>query len=764
MTDPIVFERRVLSGLDDVEQLASGGVATSSSDLELVDDGSNIGQIVGIRFTGIDIPQGAIITSAYIQFQTDEAGSSATSLLIRGEDTDDAAAFAKVNYNVSSRATTDASAAWSPAAWTTAGTADMEQRTPSLMEIVQEIVDRSGWATGNDMVFVITGTGKRTAEAYEGSAAGAPLLHIEYTIGSPVAFNDPADSDGASDGVGELAAAGALVGITASATDIDGDAITYSVGDLRFAIDPTTGVISRSNIGALDFESEPTIALTVTATSSDGSTASKSFNINISDQAEPMWFNPDADPNANRIAENALANTLVGITASATDIDGDAITYAINDPRFTIDAETGVIARSSVGALDFESEPTITIGVSATSKDATASRSFILQLDDAPDPVVFNTPADANAATNQIAENAAAGSKLGITASASDPDSGSTVVYEIDDPRFAIDPTTGVITRSSEGTLDFENEPTITFDVTATSPDSTATHSYTLSVTSGQPPSAVSLVRTTQTSQWSPPSPDPSDIVYINHLGTLIVSDGEVDEMSIFKGDNLFEMRLDGSLKDSLTTIRFSDEPAGIAYNPSNHHLFISDDTGTRGVYELDPGKDGLYDTKDDSVTFVKSSAFGNKDPEGIAYDTNRGVLYIIDGAGNEVYTVNPGANGRFDGVPSTGGDDVVTHFDTARLGITDPEGIAYDPDYDLLYIIANRKSVAQVSTTGELLGMIDISAANARKPAGLALAPSSLDPNGTSLYIVDRGVDNDSNPNENDGKVFEFQLDWLLS
>jgi len=32
------------------------------------------------------------------------------------------------------------------------------------------------------------------------------------------------------------------------------------------------------------------------------------------------------------------------------------------------------------------------------------------------------------------------------------------------------------------------------------------------------------------------------------------------------------------------------------------------------------------------------------------------------------------------------------------------------------------------------------------------------------SLYIVDRGVDNDSNPTENDGKIYEFQLnDWLL-
>ena len=68
------------------------------------------------------------------------------------------------------------------------------------------------------------------------------------------------------------------------------------------------------------------------------------------------------------------------------------------------------------------------------------------------------------------------------------------------------------------------------------------------------------------------------------------------------------------------------------------------------------------------------------------------------------------------------------------------------------------------VTPTGQLLGTLDISAANAHKPAGLALAPSSDDPSQTSLYIVDRGADNDSNPNENDGKIYEFHLnDWLL-
>ena len=152
-----------------------------SSDLELVTDGSTTQQ-VGLRFTGIDIPQNAVVTNAYIQFQTDETGSAATSLLIRGEDTDDAAAFANVKNNLSSRATTDASAAWAPGAWNTVGQAGFNQRTSDLSDIVEEIVSRAGWDAGNDMAFVFTGSGKRTAEAFESGAATAPLLHIEYTV------------------------------------------------------------------------------------------------------------------------------------------------------------------------------------------------------------------------------------------------------------------------------------------------------------------------------------------------------------------------------------------------------------------------------------------------------------------------------------------------------------------------------------------------------------------------------------------------------
>ncbi len=87
------------------------------------------------------------------------------------------------------------------------------------------------------------------------------------------------------------------------------------------------------------------------------------------------------------------------------------------------------------------------------------------------------------------------------------------------------------------------------------------------------PPSEVAtLVRSTDASAWLPPSPDSAGIVYLDLSNTLLVSDSEVNEIPepLFTGDNLFETDLSGNLLDTLTTIGFSGEPTGVAYNPAN--------------------------------------------------------------------------------------------------------------------------------------------------------------------------------------------------
>ncbi len=149
-----------------------------SSDLELIDDSDYLGlQIVGMRFQGVSVPQDSTITSSFIEFEADETDSVGTSLTFYGEYAGNAAAFADVAFNVSDRTSTTASVNWSPAPWLTVSE---KHQTPDLSEIVEEIVGHSGWTSGNNMVFVVDGSGERTAEAYEGESENAPLLCVAY--------------------------------------------------------------------------------------------------------------------------------------------------------------------------------------------------------------------------------------------------------------------------------------------------------------------------------------------------------------------------------------------------------------------------------------------------------------------------------------------------------------------------------------------------------------------------------------------------------
>ena len=172
---------RIAHDLDDVEEDSGGSVYTNSTDIELVNDGTD--QTIGLRFTGLNIPQGSVIESSYIQFTVDEASSGTCVLSIKGHNVDDSQQFSGVSNNVSGRLTTSAEVIWEPADWPTVGAAGTDQRTPDLSSIVQEIVNRPGYSQSSAISMIITGTRRRTAESYQGDAGSAALLTVEYTFG-----------------------------------------------------------------------------------------------------------------------------------------------------------------------------------------------------------------------------------------------------------------------------------------------------------------------------------------------------------------------------------------------------------------------------------------------------------------------------------------------------------------------------------------------------------------------------------------------------
>jgi hypothetical protein len=271
-------EARVAAGWDDAEESASGSVSRSGSDLELVDDGSS--QTVGLRFTGLRIPAGASITNAYIKFTADETHSGATNLAIRGQDADDAATFSSTSRNISSRPRTGASLPWSPAPWVAGQSVDA-QRTPDLASILQEVVDRPGWASGNSMVFTVTGSGRRTAVSWDSAAAKAPLLHVEYASSPPPPSTQDVAVAASSDDA-EQASSGS---VSRSSTDVD---LGHGTVGLRFTglRLPAGATVSRAYVQftAAGAHSVAT-NLTIKAQDADNAATFSTASFNISSRA-----------------------------------------------------------------------------------------------------------------------------------------------------------------------------------------------------------------------------------------------------------------------------------------------------------------------------------------------------------------------------------------------------------------------------------------------------------------------------------------------
>ena len=282
---------QIATGNDDVEERVNQSMYMNSSDLELVHDGGG-SQVVGLRFVDLDIPQGATIDQANIQFTADETASGTTELKVSIEDSEDAPAFQTNSGNVSSRPLVSDPIAWVPPAWTIVGQSGPDQRTPDLSTIVQEVVDLSGWAPGNAMVFVIQGGGERVAESFEGSASGAARLRITFTVGGgggnqpPVITNPGTQSNTEGD----------LVSLAIVASDPDGDPLLFTATNLPDSLDinPSTGVIS----GVLSDSSAGTYQVTVTANDGNGGSDSETFT----------WIVEDSQIGSVTIFEKQISN------------------------------------------------------------------------------------------------------------------------------------------------------------------------------------------------------------------------------------------------------------------------------------------------------------------------------------------------------------------------------------------------------------------------------------------------------------------------
>ena len=293
--------------------------------------------------------------------------------------------------------------------------------------------------------------------------------------------------------VSENASLGTAVGITASASDADAtnNAITYSLDDNdggRFTIDASSGVVTVA--GAIDREADgPSRSITVRSTSSDGSSTTQDFVININDVDEfDTTATTDVDGAVNAVDENAAVGTVVGITAFAVDADAtvNTITYSLDADdggRFAIDSVTGVVTVAA--GIDREVDgASRNITVRSTSSDGSFTTvNFAIGINDV-DEFDVSTPLDSDGTANTVNENSAFGTIVGLTAFADDADATDSVSYSLVDSaggRFAIDSVTGQVTVN--GSLDYETSTSHDITVRATSTDgSVATQLFTINI------------------------------------------------------------------------------------------------------------------------------------------------------------------------------------------------------------------------------------------------------------------------------------------
>jgi hypothetical protein len=261
---------------------------------------------------------------------------------------------------------------------------------------------------------------------------------------------------------------------TATATDPDGPAITYSLSGTdagAFTINAATGVVTINAVP--NYEAKSSYSFNVVA--SDGSaSASRAVTLSVTDVAPTIGSGA-----AGSVAEGSAAGTTV-YTATATDPAGGTVTYSLTGTdagAFTINAATGAVTINSIP--NYEAKSSYSFTVQASDGTLTTTKAVTVSVTDV-------APTISSGSTASVVEGTAAGSTV-YTAAATDP-AGGTVTYSLsgaDSGAFTINAATGVVTINA--VPNYETKSSYSFNVVASDGTLSSTQAVTLSVTDVAP-------------------------------------------------------------------------------------------------------------------------------------------------------------------------------------------------------------------------------------------------------------------------------------
>ncbi len=188
-----VVERRVSSGVNDCLYVRAGNNAQFGYKSDFLSAGNHDATAYkygsGMRFTNITISRGDEVESAYLYVtaQYDRSVKTVDSR-ISAEDVDDASSFSGNTADSFDERYDDNT---SEVDWDDVGAwkKDTRYKSPNIKDVIQEIVDRSGWKSGNDIVIFwedfdgeSSSGANRVGYSYEsGGSSRAAELYIKYT-------------------------------------------------------------------------------------------------------------------------------------------------------------------------------------------------------------------------------------------------------------------------------------------------------------------------------------------------------------------------------------------------------------------------------------------------------------------------------------------------------------------------------------------------------------------------------------------------------
>jgi hypothetical protein len=146
----------------------------------------------GLRFTNVTIPAGSTINSAYLVLTAIQNDTATVASKIIGIDEDNTA---NLSSNPSGRTQTTAKIDWD----FNNITLHTEYTSPDIKSIIQEIIDRAGWTSGNALGFTLRDDGSSNNnivhfESRSSDATKAAYLEITYTIPGTVTSSSTSSS------------------------------------------------------------------------------------------------------------------------------------------------------------------------------------------------------------------------------------------------------------------------------------------------------------------------------------------------------------------------------------------------------------------------------------------------------------------------------------------------------------------------------------------------------------------------------------------